>query len=619
MRMGIGALTEAIKTINKLNPSESDQGPAHPLPVDCLPFQSCSSAHHILRPRNHVADRGEIANAGGELFETTEPHTILDDMFLVSDPLLTARKPHSRAAESIFHHNHTHTQSSQGGRLLICSLKDKGLVVITGCSPVGLKVVSSHAINLVCGPDAGNDTQTRVHALVGGFHMDEAEENELKAAARDLEKISPDFILGGNCTGLRLQLEIEESLPGRQGYERLNPPLQSSSVLTSHHALVVSKTAAMDSPTDVSTIICPLGIQRSMRGLILKLFLANFVCLCFYFHCYHQREGRYLTLDAIVFFIAPLNTVLRYSAALLSIAGYACYGIVSSFRVQDGPMQREATIITTRRALSLFLGQRKSPDYDRYTSFLDGVSPKSERIAGKIGPVIPALGFIVQCCGAIYLYNRRRQWNGAAMIDEQIFQLAYGGLALGILSAGYTLRLPFFKNAIPDSRDSYIEHIIHALRDQSDDTEFLRNEPALIRRSVYLLKSLAFAFLVQLLILRNPVFVDKFHELISPIWWLWVLILGFLSAVSILSAPPLPRGLPTEDKALRNAVLFCSFFIYLALGLMLTAGMVGALVWHLSFYIRLGLQVAGLRNEPLDEPCPLLRADSQAEYIWWLG
>jgi metal-dependent hydrolase (beta-lactamase superfamily II) len=45
--------------------------------------------------------------------------------------------------------------------------------------------------------------------------MEEAEQEELQAAVRDLNQINPDYILGGNCTGLRLQLEVEENLPNR--------------------------------------------------------------------------------------------------------------------------------------------------------------------------------------------------------------------------------------------------------------------------------------------------------------------------------------------------------------------------------------------------------------------
>ncbi|KAL2837212.1 hypothetical protein BJX68DRAFT_249971 [Aspergillus pseudodeflectus] len=376
----------------------------------------------------------------------------------------------------------------------------------------------------------------------------------------------------------------------------------------------------MEPVTADSSLICPLESQRSVRGLILKLFVVNFVTLCFYFHCYHQRQGRYLTLDAIVFFIAPLNTVFRYGAALLIIVGYWCYGMASSLRVKNGQRYRRQTLSNSSRALSSLLSRQRIPR--SHSSLLDNAPHAStaERLATRIGPVIPALGYIVQCCGAIYLYNRRCRWNGVTMIDEQIFQLAGGGLLLGIISAGYTLRLPYFNEPIPDTRETWLEHAVHFLRDQSDDEEVLRDEPALVRRLLYLLKSLAFAFIVQLL-LRNPVFINSFFDLVGPLWWFWVLLLGFGAAMMAYAerAPKQLRDPARSNGTVRSFVVFCAGFLYLALGIILAAGTTGALGWHLLFYVRLGLQAKGLKNELLDAPCPLLMADPEAEYIWWLA
>ncbi|KAL2809114.1 hypothetical protein BJX63DRAFT_435509 [Aspergillus granulosus] len=378
----------------------------------------------------------------------------------------------------------------------------------------------------------------------------------------------------------------------------------------------------MEPATVAPTVLCPLESQRSVRGLILKLFVGNFVTLCFYFHCYHQREGRYLTLDAIIFFIAPLNTVFRYAAALLSIIGYACYGIVSSFRIDDGHSNRQKTLTDSSRALSSLFGRKRSLDSHHYSPLLDSVPsrPRTERIASQIGPVIPALGFLVQCCGAIYLYSRRCQWAGVTRIDQQIFQLACGGLLLGIISAGYTLRLAYFDETIPDSRNTSLEHVVHFLRDQSDDEEVFADESAGVRRVLYLHKSFTFAFVVQLF-LCNRSFINAYYDFIAPVWWLWVTILGIACAMMTYSSttPPLPRDFAAPNRTVRTVVVFCSYFFFLVLALVLVAGAIGAFAWHLSFYVRLGLEAAELKNEPLERPCPLLMADAKAEYIWWLG
>ncbi|KAL4861241.1 hypothetical protein BDV12DRAFT_204216 [Aspergillus spectabilis] len=99
--------------------------------------------------------------------------------------------------------------------------------------------------------------------------------------------------------------------------------------------------------------------------------------------------------------------------------------------------------------------------------------------------------------------------DGATLIDQHIFQHACGGLLLGILSAGYTLRLLYFADRIPESRDTPLEYFVRILRNQNDD-EPLNPSPPIVGRMAYLLKSSVFAFLVQLL-LRNPVFSEAFE------------------------------------------------------------------------------------------------------------
>ncbi|KAJ0418111.1 hypothetical protein BJY00DRAFT_288673 [Aspergillus carlsbadensis] len=218
-----GALVDALKAITESisHPDEVEKAQPPILPVDGPPVQPASVGHHILTPRTHRVNRDEIARAGARLRETNEPHTILDDMFLVSDPLPPAPgEQHGRGGSRVFPHVHVHDhdQKLHNERILICRLKDKGLVIITGCSHAAhLKAISTHAVGLVRDPEVDSDSNNNihVHALVGGFHMEEAEQDVLKAAVREVQEINPDYIVGGNCTGLRFQLEVEENLPNR--------------------------------------------------------------------------------------------------------------------------------------------------------------------------------------------------------------------------------------------------------------------------------------------------------------------------------------------------------------------------------------------------------------------
>ncbi|KAL2834654.1 hypothetical protein BJY01DRAFT_224194 [Aspergillus pseudoustus] len=248
-----GTLAQAIKTINQDNKSN----PTPEIPVDVPTMQPTNGhpEHHILGPHVHTAvDPSQLESFGAQLLENNEPHTILDDMFLVSESLPAGSQKQKLHANGrwLLHHTHSNSQSPNNGmneRFLICKLKgestnfscscphqrrwiqdrltptiplltsiDKGLIVITACGHVGLKPMCSYALNLLHSPADGAKAPPppHVHALVGGLHMEEAEQVDLVAAITDvIQEIDPDIILGGSCTGLRFQLEVEERLPGR--------------------------------------------------------------------------------------------------------------------------------------------------------------------------------------------------------------------------------------------------------------------------------------------------------------------------------------------------------------------------------------------------------------------
>ncbi len=89
---------------------------------------------------------------------------------------------------------------------LICHVKGKGLVVVSGCSHAG-------AINIL--RNARRITGTApIHAFVGGLHLTGGSfESIVPRTVAELEAIRPTYIVPGHCTGWRAQLEIGHRLP----------------------------------------------------------------------------------------------------------------------------------------------------------------------------------------------------------------------------------------------------------------------------------------------------------------------------------------------------------------------------------------------------------------------
>ena len=90
---------------------------------------------------------------------------------------------------------------------LILNFKDKGLVIVSGCAHAGIINTVKHAQKLT--------GVSKVHALIGGFHLTDAEEERVKATITDLEQINPDFIYPCHCTGSKAIRRLIKSFKER--------------------------------------------------------------------------------------------------------------------------------------------------------------------------------------------------------------------------------------------------------------------------------------------------------------------------------------------------------------------------------------------------------------------
>ena len=84
----------------------------------------------------------------------------------------------------------------------------KGIVVFTGCSHAGVVNVSKHALQLAGGSDP-------LYAVIGGFHLVGPNEPHIRETISDLEKLNPQLLMPGHCSGWRAKVEIEKVMPGR--------------------------------------------------------------------------------------------------------------------------------------------------------------------------------------------------------------------------------------------------------------------------------------------------------------------------------------------------------------------------------------------------------------------
>jgi 7,8-dihydropterin-6-yl-methyl-4-(beta-D-ribofuranosyl)aminobenzene 5'-phosphate synthase len=73
------------------------------------------------------------------------------------------------------------------------NIKDKGLVVITGCSHTGIINIIKHGQKLT-----GVD---KIYALIGGFHKERETTENIEKVISFIEDLNPEFTCGMHCTG----------------------------------------------------------------------------------------------------------------------------------------------------------------------------------------------------------------------------------------------------------------------------------------------------------------------------------------------------------------------------------------------------------------------------------
>ncbi len=154
-------------------------------------------------PRKSDLEREHIA-----LIEEAGPSMLVDDMLLVSGEV--ARTTRFETGFPI------HQARRQGvwepdplimdDQCAIANVRDKGLVIVTGCGHSGIINVIRNA-QLLTGVPA-------IYAVVGGFHLSGAMfESRIPPTIAALQAIGPRFVMPGHCTGWIATHQIARTMP----------------------------------------------------------------------------------------------------------------------------------------------------------------------------------------------------------------------------------------------------------------------------------------------------------------------------------------------------------------------------------------------------------------------
>jgi 7,8-dihydropterin-6-yl-methyl-4-(beta-D-ribofuranosyl)aminobenzene 5'-phosphate synthase len=78
--------------------------------------------------------------------------------------------------------------------------------MFTGCSHAGVVNASRHGAQLGSGAP--------LYAVVGGYHLADAETEQIEETVKGLKALAPKLLLPGHCSGWRVKQAIEIAMPG---------------------------------------------------------------------------------------------------------------------------------------------------------------------------------------------------------------------------------------------------------------------------------------------------------------------------------------------------------------------------------------------------------------------
>jgi 7,8-dihydropterin-6-yl-methyl-4-(beta-D-ribofuranosyl)aminobenzene 5'-phosphate synthase len=152
--------------------------------------------------------RGGMEGAGFEIIEGAQPSLLLDGSVLITGEVARTTEFERGFPVHQAHRDGAWTPDPLilDDQALIVNVRDRGLVVLTGCGHAGIVNIVRHAIALT--------GESRLHAVIGGFHLSgQTFEPIIPTTVAALKEHAPSMIVPGHCTGFAAIRALSEALP----------------------------------------------------------------------------------------------------------------------------------------------------------------------------------------------------------------------------------------------------------------------------------------------------------------------------------------------------------------------------------------------------------------------
>ena len=156
-------------------------------------------------PRTLV--RKDLDRRNVELLESKTPTPILDETILVTGEVERTTEFEKGMPNALIERDgNLEPDPIKDDQALVMHLKDKGLVVVSGCSHAGIVNTVRYAKKLT--------GVAKVHAILGGFHLSGAFfEKIVDKTIDELKALSPVVVVPMHCTGRKAMVQFSREFP----------------------------------------------------------------------------------------------------------------------------------------------------------------------------------------------------------------------------------------------------------------------------------------------------------------------------------------------------------------------------------------------------------------------
>ncbi len=196
----VGAIVEVLGPLSK-----------KPRPVVVHPDAFITTRFHRFHDGKEVPipclKKGVIEETGNETIDGRSPVLLASDYILALGEIPRVND-FERGMPSAYYEKDgeiykDHIIDDKG---IVLDIKDKGLVVITGCGHSGIINTLRHAQEIT--------GVEKIYCVTGGFHLiGNMGEAIIKRTVKEMKKIDPEVIVPCHCTGLKAIQEFERAFP----------------------------------------------------------------------------------------------------------------------------------------------------------------------------------------------------------------------------------------------------------------------------------------------------------------------------------------------------------------------------------------------------------------------